>query len=102
MKNDGKAWYIRSGEQIRLHLFRIFNYRKKEVLWLKQNMRKISKSLVALYRRGKTKHSICQEFNVPHSTFGKWIKKFNNEENIESNEILNILQAQELKSNVCY
>lgn len=41
------------------------------------------KSLVALYRRGKTKHSICQEFNVPHSTFGKWIKKFNNEENIE-------------------
>ncbi|MEG7759812.1 helix-turn-helix domain-containing protein, partial [Listeria monocytogenes] len=45
----------------------------------------------------KTKHSICQEFNVPHSTFGKWIKKFNNEENIESNEILNILQAQELK-----
>lgn len=61
-------------------------------------MRKISKkSLVALYRRGKTKHSICQEFNVSHSTFGKWIKKFNNEENIESNEILNILQAQELK-----
>ncbi|EAF2952504.1 transposase [Listeria monocytogenes] len=55
------------------------------------------KSLVALYRRGKTKHSICQEFNAPHSTFGKWIKKFNNEENIESNEILNILQAQELK-----
>ncbi|MEB2462226.1 transposase [Listeria monocytogenes] len=55
------------------------------------------KCLVALYRRGKTKHSICQEFNVPHSTFGKWIKKFNNEENIESNEILNILQAQELK-----
>ncbi|EHO3459650.1 transposase [Listeria monocytogenes] len=55
------------------------------------------KSLVALYRRGKTKHSSCQEFNVPHSTFGKWIKKFNNEENIESNEILNILQAQELK-----
>lgn len=55
------------------------------------------KSLVALYRRGKTKHIICQEFNVPHSTFGKWIKKFNNEENIESNEILNILQAQELK-----
>ncbi|HAA8916688.1 transposase [Listeria monocytogenes] len=55
------------------------------------------KSLVALYSRGKTKHSICQEFNVPHSTFGKWIKKFNNEENIESNEILNILQAQELK-----
>ncbi|EAD6159878.1 transposase [Listeria monocytogenes] len=55
------------------------------------------KSLVALYRREKTKHSICQEFNVPHSTFGKWIKKFNNEENIESNEILNILQAQELK-----
>lgn len=59
------------------------------------------KSLVALYRRGKTKHSICQEFNVPHSTFGKWIKKFNNEENIESNEILNILQAQELKKATC-
>ncbi|ECR7120537.1 TPA: helix-turn-helix domain-containing protein, partial [Listeria monocytogenes] len=31
------------------------------------------------------------------STFGKWIKKFNNDDNIESNEILNILQAQELK-----
>ncbi|EAC7083341.1 helix-turn-helix domain-containing protein, partial [Listeria monocytogenes] len=30
-------------------------------------------------------------------TFGKWIKKFNNDDNIESNEILNILQAQELK-----
>nr|WP_242403181.1 transposase [Listeria monocytogenes] len=55
------------------------------------------KSLVALYRRGKTKHSICQEFSVPNSTFGKWIKKFNNDDNIESNEILNILQAQELK-----
>ncbi|EBF5201920.1 transposase [Listeria monocytogenes] len=55
------------------------------------------KSLVALYRRGKTKHSICQEFSVPNSTFGKWIKKFNNDDNIESNEFLNILQAQELK-----
>lgn len=76
----------------------IFNNRKKEVLWLKQNMTRISKkSLVALYRRGKTKHSICQEFSVPNSTFGKWIKKFNNDDNIESNEILNILQAQELK-----
>ncbi|HAA9761691.1 TPA_asm: helix-turn-helix domain-containing protein, partial [Listeria monocytogenes] len=32
-----------------------------------------------------------------NSTFGKWIKKFNNDDNIESNEILNILQAQELK-----
>lgn len=55
------------------------------------------KSLVALYRRGKTKHSICQEFSVPNSTFGKWIKKFNNDDNIESNEILNILQAQGTK-----
>lgn len=82
-----------------MHLFfMIFNNRKKEVLWLKQNMTRISKkSLVALYRRGKTKHSICQEFSVPNSTFGKWIKKFNNDDNIESNEILNILQAQELK-----
>ncbi|SPX83188.1 Transposase [Listeria innocua] len=60
------------------------------------------KSLVALYRRGKTKHSICQEFSVPNSTFGKWVKKFNNDDNIESNEILNILQAQELKNNEYY
>lgn len=41
------------------------------------------RSLVSLYRNGKSQSQLCAEFGVSHSALAKWVKRFS--EDIEDN-----------------
>ena len=46
------------------------------------------KMLVHLYNNGKSIREICQEYNVPKSTFYRWLKKYaENEPRITEGDI---------------
>lgn len=59
-------------------------------------MKNSKKSLVYLYHKGTSKHTLCNDFGVSIASLTRWIK-FYNTENIDLNEATNILQMYELK-----
>lgn len=63
----------------------------------KNYIMKIQKSLVYLYHKGTSKHTLCNDFGVSIASLTRWIK-FYNTENIDLNEATNILQMYELKT----
>lgn len=63
----------------------------------KNYIMKNSKSLVYLYHKGTSKHTLCNDFGVSIASLTRWIK-FYNTENIDLNEATNILQMYELKT----
>ena len=51
----------------------------------------LRKQLVQLYSNGKSVNEICSEYDVPKSTFYRWIKKSKDEEPVMTEEDLKII-----------
>ena len=57
------------------------------------------RSLVSLYRNGKSQAQLCTEFGVSHSTLGKWVK-FYSEDNSTSSEPISVSQFRSLQKQI--
>ncbi len=54
------------------------------------------KSLVSLYRNGKTQSQLCKEYGVSQSALGKWVKQYSTVE-MDDGDVLTAKQVKELQ-----
>lgn len=57
------------------------------------------RSLVTLYRNGKSQTQLCSEFGVSQSALGKWVKLFSENEQL-GNSTLTLKQFQEQQKRI--